>query len=526
MSNRLISTLIRGPFIAGFVAGLVAGLGMLGLRPFVNAPSPQELITERLLLFISARLFETLLEQVWTLGKVLAVVGTTFLLAFGCGFLGAVIQPIYRLFTPGLRSHPAVRGMTAASIFWLVAGLVLLPLLDIGLFGRRVIGDYTALQGMLLAGSAAYGVVFTWIRKEGSAPASTSVPVPRGVARRELLQGGLAWAVMLLSVGSGLRFIFTAGAHGIRGLAALREDPGQMPSEITPVNEFYRVTKNLIDPDLSESSWHLSVEGSVGQPFRLTLGDLRALSSVEQIVTLECIENEVGGRLISNALWRGVRLRDLLERAEVQSNAARIVFRAADGYDESLSLAEAMQPEVMVAYEMNGLPLTKDHGFPARLLVPGRYGVKSAKWLQSISAVQDASYSSYWQKRGWDLDAIVKMTSQIIVPRALDPVVLGEQTFAGGIAFGGAGGIMRVEFSADAGNTWREATLSPAMSAYSWVLWTTDFVLTDRRQRTLKVRAYDGAGTPQIEVDSDSAPAGATGLHTRILFSIKDASAT
>jgi len=509
---------MRSPFSAGLIAGLAAGLAMLGVRAFVSAPSLQELLVDKLLLHVSPSLFSFLLSQVWNLGKTLAVAGATISLALVSGFiawLGAKIATR----RPRLAGVPLPASyIVLAASLWLAVSVLALPILDVGLFGRSVPGDWAGLQAGLVLGAVAFSVAYALVRHATAAPIGQT----DAGGRRALLIRGLGWASVLAAAASGVRFLVTTGRHGISTAADIREERTAMPAEITPTGKFYQVTKNLVDPELSASSWRLQLEGSFGRPASLTLGDLRGLPATELTATLECIENPVGGRLISNATWRGVRLRDLLERAGLPANAARVVFRSADGYEESLPVAEAMQPEVLVAYEMNGEPLPREHGFPARVIVPGRYGMKGPKWLETIGVTADAGHAGYWEKRGWDTDAFVKLTSQIAVPASLDPVIAGHPTRAGGVAYSGDKGVSRVEISADGGSTWAEAVVSTSASPYSWALWTADFVIGSGRRRSLVVRAYDGSGNQQTATEQDAPPAGATGLHSRVFYNVKE----
>jgi DMSO/TMAO reductase YedYZ molybdopterin-dependent catalytic subunit len=519
--NRLITQLIGSGFGAGVFAGLIAGLAMLGLRSFLSAPSLQEVVMERMLLLISAELFSTILQQFWTLSKVFAIIGVTLLFAFIGGFLGLAYERRKDRLGFPTTVPSLVRGASIGLAMWLLTNFVLLPVLGDGFFGANVPGDSQAFQVILFGGMMAFGLTLTWIADGNVWTWSAFSTDANGVSRRVFLTNVLGLVVVVAAAGSGLRFMVSTAADSAKKFAKFKEEPGEMPEPITPVGLFYSVTKNLVDPEVSGSSWRLRVEGSMARPFELTLPELRALPAVEQIVTLECIENRVGGHLISNGLWKGVRLIELLERGGVSSNVARVVFRSADGYDESLSLDDAMRPEVLIAYDMNGAPLKKEHGFPARVVVPGRYGMKMPKWLESIGTTQDPVYNGYWQKRGWDQDAFVKMTSQVFIPRSLDPIVLGTPALVGGVALAGDQGVSRVEFSPDDGLTWHEALLQTALSPFSWVLWTKEWAFNDANGRTIVVRSYDGKGTQQISAETEAAPAGATGLHKRILYNIK-----
>ena len=174
----------------------------------------------------------------------------------------------------------------------------------------------------------------------------------------------------------------------------------------------------------------------------------------------------MGGDLIGNALWRGVRLKDLLDQAGLKPEAVDIVLRASDGYSDSIPITRAQADGNILVYEMNGEPLSVSHGFPVRLIVPGIYGKKNVKWITEIEAVS-YDYKGFWQTRGWDDRAVYKTLSRIDIP---DDTVSGTTTIAG-IAFAGDRGISKVEVSLDGGNTWEQAEIKPALSEYSWVLW-------------------------------------------------------
>src|SRR5690606_32237541 len=212
--------------------------------------------------------------------------------------------------------------------------------------------------------------------------------------------------------------------------------PG-MPSFITPVSEFYTVSKNFFDPHVDAGHWALEVRGHVEQPLRFTYDELRSLAHQEQVTTLTCISNEVGGDLIGNARWRGVPLRDLLERAGLKPGVVDIVFRAQDQYSDSIPLERALDLATLLAVEMNGAPLEPKHGYPARLIVPGLYGMKNVKWITAIEA-HPSRHQGFWQERGWSYEAVVETSSQFRVPDGRSRTLrVGQETPVGGIAFAG-----------------------------------------------------------------------------------------
>ncbi|MDP1572043.1 MAG: molybdopterin-dependent oxidoreductase [Vicinamibacterales bacterium] len=302
---------------------------------------------------------------------------------------------------------------------------------------------------------------------------------------------------------------------GGSGMAArgLRWPPG-LPPALTPVGDFYTVSKNLFfDPDVDASSWSLRVAGLVERPLTLTLDDLRAMPAVTMPATLACIGHGVPARPIGNAEWTGVPLRDVLARAGgPQAGAEDLIFIGADNYTDSIPIAKALDAGTLLAYAMNGAPLVRAHGAPLRAIVPGIYGMKNAKWIRTLELVS-GDYRGYWQQRGWSEAAPYMTLSRFDVPREGDGVAAGVPLTLGGIAFAGDRGISRVEVSVDGGTRWETATLAPPLGPFTWVLWTWDWTPEAPGSHRLIVRATDGAGALQPAEPRPSFPAGATGLH-------------
>src|SRR6266550_4307300 len=259
-------------------------------------------------------------------------------------------------------------------------------------------------------------------------------------------------------------------------------------------------------PLVDAGSWLLSVGGMVANPSTYRYADLLALSDpsapdrADEFATLECVSNEVGGNLISTARWNGVRLSALLQAAGLSPNADWIVFTCADGYTAAVPLSRAMSPNTMVAVRMNDAPLVPAHGFPARIIVPGLYGMFHAKWLTKIEATR-GEYLGYWQQKGWTNGGLIHTTAIIATPA--DSTVVSGVVHIGGIAFAGDRGISAVDVSTDGGASWKSATLSSPKSGLTWVLWTLDWTPPRSGSFRIVARAVDAAGTPQ---DSNSAP--------------------
>jgi DMSO/TMAO reductase YedYZ molybdopterin-dependent catalytic subunit len=286
-----------------------------------------------------------------------------------------------------------------------------------------------------------------------------------------------------------------------------------LATEVTPTKDFYTVSKNFFsDPVVDPNSWTLQVAGLVGKPYTLTYNQLLKLPVIERYQTLQCISNEVGGDLISNAAWRGVSLRDLIVSADPDPKAIKVVFSAVDGYQDSIPLSRALSAENVLAHTMNGAPLLAGHGIPARLLIPGIYGMKNVKWLTKIELVS-SNFQGYWQQRGWSDDAFINTMSRIDVPDSQHASVKPGKVEVAGIAFGGDKGISKVEVSADGGKTWQAATLKDPLDKFTWRLWRYDWDAT-AGDHQIVVRATNGEGVVQTQQQTDTLPNGATGWHS------------
>ena len=289
--------------------------------------------------------------------------------------------------------------------------------------------------------------------------------------------------------------------------AAFDAIPGLTP-EVTSNSAHYVVDEEILDPAIDIDGWSLTITGMVDRDIVLTYQDLVSMQAEERYQTLMCISNEVGGDLISTALWTGVPLRAILDRAGIDPGAAEVVFRAVGGYSDSLGAEQAMDESTLIAIGMNGHVLPRAHGYPARLLSTGTYGYKNPKWLTEIEVV-DSPYKGFWQHRGWDKEGLVKTMSRIDVPATgdLEP---GPVTIAG-VAFAADRGIARVEVSDDGGRTWHEARLKTALSAVTWRLWLLEWEPPGTGEYELLVRAHDGTGAIQISRHASPVPSGSSG---------------
>lgn len=288
--------------------------------------------------------------------------------------------------------------------------------------------------------------------------------------------------------------------------------PGTRP-EYTPLKDHYKVFIELEPTEIDGASWHLPVTGLVDKPLMLTVDDLREnYEARNQYVTLSCISGRVGTTLIGTTHWTGASLQEVLADAQVREEARYLVITSGDGFYETIDLdLIASDERIMLTYDWDGNPLPVDHGYPLRVWIPDRYGMKQPKWITAMELV-DEYQEGYWVERGWDEVAQVKTTS-VIDTVAVDALIeQGDQTLVpiGGIAFSGDRGISKVEVRTD-GGPWQETQLRTPLSETTWVIWRYDWPFAEGAH-TFEVRCAEGNGTPQIEETRKSRPSGATGI--------------
>jgi DMSO/TMAO reductase YedYZ molybdopterin-dependent catalytic subunit len=297
--------------------------------------------------------------------------------------------------------------------------------------------------------------------------------------------------------------------------AAVQPAPGTRP-ELTPVSRHYRIDINTSPPSIPETSWRLKIHGLVAKPLEWTLADLRARPAMHQFITLSCISNTVGGDLTGTTRWSGVSLQQLLPDLGLRPNATHLKIQSADGFFEVVAL-DAIREDgrVMLTYAWDGLPLPEKHGFPLRIYIPDRYGMKQPKWIESIELI-DHWEPGYWVVRGWDREARMKATSVIdtIATNMMIAQPAQQMRLAiGGIAHAGVRGVSKAELRVDNGE-WTPAELRTPLSGQTWVVWRYDWPM-QRGKHTFTVRCFEGNGTPQIAREAPPDPSGATGLDTR-----------
>ncbi len=487
----------RDAALRGFGWGAVAGTALVALMYLANLvlglrPLPQ-LLNQPILSVMPGFVFGFLIDTLQHAGKVVEEAGLIVAMIVALGVLGAAWA------VAALRWPVEHLGLVFGVIGWVVVVAVLLPVSGSGFLGLQ---DGPATPIIWAALFAVYGLVLEM---------GAGSTAPEGVDReRRRLLSALPLTIGAVSLGvlafrllpDWYQAIFNAPESGLRG-----------PSPaITPVENFYVVSKNFSDPMVDGAGWSLTLGGLVDRPMRLSLTDLRGLPAVTQYVTLECISNNVGGELMSTGSFTGVRLRDLVAMAGPKSQGTWVAFRARDGYSESLPMSLVQgAPEILVAYDLDGAALPVGHGFPARMVIPGHYGMKGPKWLDGIELVSGES-GGYWEQQGWDHNAVIKTTSRIDMPRDGDLVKLGTYSVSG-VAFAGTRGISKVELSSDGGSSWSAAQLVAPLSTLTWVLWTADWNPAREGAYRLVVRATDGMGAAQDQRGAASYPSGASGYH-------------
>ncbi|HEX8940408.1 MAG TPA: molybdopterin-dependent oxidoreductase [Candidatus Limnocylindrales bacterium] len=289
--------------------------------------------------------------------------------------------------------------------------------------------------------------------------------------------------------------------------------PGLSPI-VVPADRFYRIDTALLVPQVDAATWRLAVDGLVAHRLEFSYADLLAMPLIEQYVTIACVSNPVGGQLVGNAKWTGIRLKALLAEAGVQPGASQVVGRSVDGFTVGFPTAWALDPsrEPLVALGMDDAPLPPEHGFPARLIVPGLYGYVSAtKWLAEIELTTLESFDAYWVRLGWAKQGPILTQSRIDHPRDGEHVPLGP-TWIDGVAWAPDRGVRAVEVRVD-GGAWQAASLSRAISRATWVQWMLQWQPTPGRH-AIEVRATDGTGTIQTDQVTPPPPDGARGHHT------------
>jgi DMSO/TMAO reductase YedYZ molybdopterin-dependent catalytic subunit len=537
---RAAMTQASAPAVLAAAAGL---LTMAVTRAAFALPMPPELAADRATVLIPLTLFEALLKAFGPNAKHLLLAGLT--LGYGvylllCCLLWWAFREHARAAWPRVArwvapaALPGPRdGLGVIVTHLALGGLILSPLVGGGIFGVSFAGGAAGALGSVILPAAVSAITFYGLMRVETAPGSAGQQSSRRAFLRQSalvagVAGGAVFAWQFISGGGG---VLGGGSRAGSGLplGTLPPQPDKIvppptpnygswvpvasqTPELTSTGDFYYVAKDIIDdPTIDGKTWRLQIGGLVDHPYSLSYAQLQALPPVSRYHTLECISNDVGGTLMSNGLFVGTRLADVLMQAGLKPSAAEVIFEAQDGYSDSLTLAQALDQRSLIAYSLDGAALPVPHGYPARLLIPGLYGMKNGKWLTKLT-VGSGGYQGYWEQRGWTPIARVKTTTRIDLPADGDhvPVTVG---FIAGVAYAADRGIARVDVSLDSGQSWQEATLKRPLGDLTWVLWELPWQPTPGAY-TIMARAVEADGTVQTTALAPTLPDGASGYHT------------
>src|SRR5437773_9603354 len=482
------------------------------LLAVLGVATPLVIIGDRLSVFISPGPFLSIMGKVGGYNHLKQLgVGSTIA---GHLVVGAMAGAIFGLFS---RRNPArVSALWTMSIFVLlpivVLAIALWPVLGTSYIGlpigaaRLVTLVAFALCVFLFERTLVAGFRFVTQRRIGDRAYEFSPAIGRrafvlGVIGAAVTGGGIALA----------RKLYRAATFSYDGT----QYQGRIVQPITPNELFYCVTKNVVDPRVDVDLWHLEVVGLVKNGATWRFDDLLGFEMKEQETTLMCISNGLDAGLISNAVWKGFPLRDVLDRAVPLSGAGRVRFRGVDNYTDTIPLEKALEPTTLLAYEMNGAELPDRHGYPLRLIVPGYFGEKHVKWLTRIE-VTKATAKGFYETQGWGPNFVVPTRSRIDIPYNESWIRTGDATKGvpvKGVAFGGDRGISRVEFSSDDGESWDEAKIDYLGTKLSWALWSFNWQPDGADDHILVVRATDGEGKVQEFEEDRAFTSGITGFH-------------
>jgi DMSO/TMAO reductase YedYZ molybdopterin-dependent catalytic subunit len=527
-TRREVSPLLMSPLLllCGAVAGLVAALAGLAAAELASATSAR---LQSPVLDVGDRVVDGVPNSIKTLA--IEWFGTNDKLALLVGI--ASILALYA----------AVLGMIAVTRRWRLA------IVGAALFG--LIGAYASqstrraapwwatvpsLVGGVVAALALYGLRRALLAgtpepdREDAEAVDAHHPPPTPDRRRFLVatMATAAGAAVVGRTGRGLagRFDVSGQRDALRlprpgdplapiGPEVSARVPGVSPF-VTPNPDFYRIDTALTVPRVSVETWQLDVNGMVARPLSLSYAELIERPIVEADVTIACVSNEVGGKLVGNARWLGVRLDDLLDEAGIDADADQIVGRSVDGFTCGFPVAALDGRSALVAIGMNGEPLPLEHGYPARLIVPGLYGYVSAtKWLSEIELTTFDAFDQYWVRRGWVDEAPIKVQSRIDTPKGLSKVAAGPVAI-GGVAWAQTRGIDRVELQFDDGS-WVETELAAEQNVDTWRQWSYRWDATPGRH-TVRVRATERGGAIQTDARTEPFPSGATGQHQIVVI--------
>ena len=496
------------------VAGAVAGLAGIAVSQLLAAllharATPIQLVAEQVVERTPGPVAESLIHLVGRMDKPLLIAGVTLAILL----LGAVA---------GILS---ARSRVLANLLFVLMGVVALLATASG--GRLDPAGLVTVGGGVAAWLVVLNVLVDRLRP-GSAADTGTDPQADGAAggRRGFLlaAGAVAAGALVLTGGARLVGRGRRAVEASRSRLRLPVSAGRVPAGAhssvpgvppwrTPNPDFYRIDTALVLPQVAAEDWRLRVHGMVDREVVVDFQGLVDRGLTEAWVTLCCVSNEVGGDLIGNAWWSGVRIADLLAEAGVDPQADAVKQTSKDGWTCGTPLEVLTDDrQAMLAVAMNGRPLPIEHGFPVRMVVPGLYGYVSAtKWLVDLEVTRFDRFDAYWTDRGWSELVPVKTQSRIDVPRQGAGVPAGALRI-GGCAWAQHTGIATVEVRLD-GGPWQPVHLGRVPGRDTWVQWSGELDV-EPGDHALVVRATDRSGSTQTAVRAGVVPDGATGWHT------------
>jgi DMSO/TMAO reductase YedYZ molybdopterin-dependent catalytic subunit len=543
LSNTKASTFFA--FRAGAWAGIIALVFEFIVRLGGFAPFAPETSIEAFIGIVPAALERVMITSFGDTSGLLGLAVASIIAVIIYGIFGIIFD---KFFFPRVSRYTRLSVMERFLLYsfvpWLFFGIVVFPITGASWFGiaSTVFSPYSNILFplVLLLSQFIYSLVLAYSYKSAGlvqlsagqklATTQESAVISRDrrtfIERASILIVGAAFALTSIGV-----IVSEAAASAGTGVAraGMSYELAQAPSifddsrlaplvdaEITSNYNFYRVAIDIFDPSVNPNTWKLVLSGG-GNSKSYTIDELKSLPGVSEYSTFECVSNLVNGNLISNANWGGIRIVDLLSDAGLGTSGVQyVVFTSVDGYTVGIPISKALQTECILAYHMNGVDLPVEHGFPLRAVIPGLYGMMSAKWITRIDLV-DSPYSGFWQTRGYAQNALVNTMAFIIIPSDGASVSLsqnGDSVLLGGYAFAGDRGISKVELSFDQGMTWQAATLKDAISNLTWRLWAFNWQAPKPGTYQVYARATDGQGSLQTSAQASPYPSGATGYST------------
>ncbi len=500
----------------GMLLGVVSGVAGLAASELISGwlhqrVSPLVAVSEGVIRLTPGAVIEPVISLVGTNDKPFLIGLTVVLMVALSAVAGAV----------------AMRSVLAAQGVFLLLGVVVLLAVGTRLssssttYVPAIVGIVTSLVLVSLLASKAHQAAA--VRPgEGDSVAGARHQASR---RRFLVLAGVV-GVGAVVAGSTGRFLASgrAAVEAARSKLKLPVRGAEAPSGVelgvrgvapwmTSQDKFYRIDTALAVPQILPQNWELRVHGMVDREVKLTYQDLLDRGLQQAWLTLCCVSNPIGGDLISNAEWSGIRIADVLAEAGVQKGADAVKSTSEDGWTCGTPIAALTDDRnALFAVAMNGEPLTPEHGFPVRMVVPGLYGYVSAtKWVVDLELTRFDDFSAFWTERGWSQEGPVKTQSRIDVPRDGASLSSGRVVIAG-VAWAQHRGIEKVEVRVGAGD-WMTATLGADPSVDTWVQWSVPWNAA-AGDHDIAVRATDKTGSTQTDELADVVPDGATGWHT------------